>query len=123
MWWAKVINLRTGKVLCERCAIATSYWLRLRGWMFRRNLAPEEGLLLAPALGGVHTLFLFCPIDVAYLDRRCKVVALRSAMPPWRVWIPRHRDALLALELPSGRLAETQTQIGDRLEIVLVAWR
>ncbi|MFA0733274.1 MAG: hypothetical protein LKKZDAJK_000939 [Candidatus Fervidibacter sp.] len=89
--------------------------------MFRRHLDPEEGLLLAPAIGGIHTFFLGCPIDVAYMDAHLKVVALWRAMPPWRLWIPRRRDAMMVLELPSGGLAETQ--VGDQLKIVLVCWR
>ncbi len=99
------------------------YWQRLRGWMGRRVITSGEGLLLAPAIGGIHTFFLGCPIDIAYLDERLGVVDLQAEVPPWRLWMPRRAGAVLALELPAGQLALTQTQIGDLLEITLVAWR
>jgi uncharacterized membrane protein (UPF0127 family) len=91
--------------------------------MLRRQVAVDEGLLLVPAMGGIHTCFLRFPIDVAYLDKHLRVVAVRHAMLPWRVWVPCDRDAAMALELPAGRLTATDTRVGDPLQVLLRAWQ
>jgi len=84
--------------------------------MGRKNLEREEGLLLTKAMGGVHTCFMRFAIDVAYLDERGRVIAVRENMKPWRIWVVRDKSALMALELPTGRLKETFTEVGDLLE-------
>lgn len=119
---AKVDNLTKGKCLCSRCRIATSWLARLKGLILVRSLSDDEGLLLVTAKGGVHTLFMRFPIDVAYINANLKVVAIKSELRSWHLWMPRVAGTLLALELPSGRLAETQTQIGDQLSITLLGW-
>ncbi len=81
----------------------------------RRGLEQDEGLLLTSAFGGVHTCFVRFPIDVAYLNRNGLIVAVQHNMKPWRFWIVSERDAVMALELPAGRLSETSTEIGDLL--------
>jgi uncharacterized membrane protein (UPF0127 family) len=54
------------------------------------------------------------PLDVAFLARDGRVVALYEGLPPGgrTHW---HRDARHALELPAGTLAATGTREGDRL--------
>jgi uncharacterized membrane protein (UPF0127 family) len=84
--------------------------------MGRKSLGREEGLLLTKAAGGVHTCFMRFAIDVAYLDERGQVIAVRENMKPWRIWVVGDRSAIMALELPAGRLKETATEIGDLFE-------
>ncbi|MFA0736728.1 MAG: hypothetical protein OGMRLDGQ_003228 [Candidatus Fervidibacter sp.] len=84
--------------------------------MGRKSLGRDEGLLLTRATGGVHTCFMRFVIDVAYLDERGQVIAVRENMKPWRIWVVRDTNAFMALELPAGRLKETATEVGDLLE-------
>jgi uncharacterized membrane protein (UPF0127 family) len=58
------------------------------------------------------------PIDVLYLDRGLKVVGVRSNVRPWR-FTPVLRQAASVLELPCGTAAETNTALGDTIEITL----
>lgn len=113
--YVKVWNETKGRLICNRCLVAKTWWQRFIGLMGRRDLGRDEGLLLTPAFGGVHTCFMRFPIDVAYLNRDGIVVAVRHNMQPWRIWIVTERDAVMALELPAGRIAETETEIGDLL--------
>lgn len=57
---------------------ATSYRARTKGLLGRT--AVDGALLLSPA-GSIHTFGMRIPIDVAYLDRRLTVLAVRT-MPP-----------------------------------------
>jgi uncharacterized membrane protein (UPF0127 family) len=54
------------------------------------------------------------PIDVVFIDRDERVVALYPALPPRRLtrW---HRRARTALELPANTLGPTGTRTGDQL--------
>jgi uncharacterized protein len=79
--------------------VAASYRARTRGLLGRDGV--EGALLLTPA-SGVHTFGMRFPIDVAYLDRRLRVLAVRT-MPPGRLGRPRLR-ARHVLEAEAGAL-------------------
>ncbi len=93
--------------------IAASYRARSRGLLGTR--AAEGALLLTPA-SGVHTLGMRYAIDVAYLDRRLRVLAVRT-MPPGRIGRPRPRSRLV-LEAAAGAFAEWGVARGAVLEVV-----
>lgn len=38
-----------------------------------------------PRCGSVHTCFMVCPIDVAFLDGEGGIIAVHVAVPPWRL--------------------------------------
>jgi hypothetical protein len=101
-----------GGVVCERCVVADSFRLRLRGLLGRRDVGSDEGLLLVGS-PSIHTTFMRFPIDVVFLDRDWKVVRIRHRLRPWRVaWA---RGAVAALELPAGAAAASGVREGDVL--------
>lgn len=108
-----VRNRARGLTLGTAVAEADSFLLRLRGLMFRKALAPGEGLVIRPC-NAVHTHFMRFPIDVLFLDDEGRVLHVIPAMPPWRQ-SPIVRGARAVLELASG--AAGTTQAGDRLEV------
>lgn len=38
-----------------------------------------------PRCSSVHTCFMACPIDVAFLDGEGGIIAVHAAVPPWRL--------------------------------------
>jgi uncharacterized membrane protein (UPF0127 family) len=58
------------------------------------------------------------PIDVVYLDRSGMVVHLEPNLQPWR-FAPVRLQAASVLELPIHTIAQTETALGDRIEIKL----
>ncbi|WP_432094219.1 DUF192 domain-containing protein [Streptomyces sp. bgisy100] len=92
--------------------IATSYRARTRGLLGRDGI--EGALLLTPA-SGVHTFRMRFPIDVAYLDRRLRVIAVRT-MKPGRLGLPRLR-ARHVLETEAGAMARWGLRPGTEVEI------
>lgn len=80
--------------------IAASYGARTRGLLGRDGV--DGALLLTPA-SGVHTFRMRFAIDVAYLDRRSRVLAVRT-MPPGRAGLPRLRSRYV-LEARAGAMA------------------
>ncbi|MET8895163.1 DUF192 domain-containing protein [Streptomyces albogriseolus] len=92
--------------------IAASYRARTRGLLGRDSL--EGALLLSPA-NSIHTFRMRMPIDVAYLDRRLRVLAVRT-MPPGRLGRPRVR-ARHVLEAEAGAMNGWGLGVGAVVEV------
>ena len=108
-----VVQAGTGVLVASRVAVASSWWHRCRGLLARPPLGQGQGLLLMEC-GSVHTLGMGYPIDVAFLDDEGNVVRSIDGLDPWRVGLG-GAGAVHALELPAGRLGETGTGPGVRL--------
>src|SRR5579863_2959206 len=78
-------ELRTsdGRIVCARCAVASTYWRRFVGLMGRSSLDAGEGLLF-PGTGSIHMFFMRFPIDAVFCDRDLRVVKVVSGLRPWR---------------------------------------
>ncbi len=104
-----VLGTPAGGVSLE---IAASYRARTRGLLGRDGI--EGALLLVPA-SGVHTFRMRFAIDVAYLDRRLRVIAVRT-MAPGRLGLPRPRCRHV-LEAAAGAMAGWGVERGVVLEV------
>jgi len=85
--------------------------------MFRRALAPDEGLLLVGkrenrSESAIHMLFMLIDLTVVWLDAAQQVVDVKYARR-WRLMYAPQSPAKYVLELPAERLDEFQ--IGDQL--------
>jgi uncharacterized membrane protein (UPF0127 family) len=58
------------------------------------------------------------PIDAVYLDRDRVVVHIQEDLKPWRMAAVRIHAASV-LELPVGTISESQTVLGDQVDIFL----
>lgn len=93
--------------------IAASYRARTRGLLGRDGI--RGAMLLTPA-SSIHTTRMRFAIDVAYLDRRLRVLAVRT-MPPGRIGLPRLR-ARHILEAEAGAMSTWGVVPGAVLEVV-----
>jgi hypothetical protein len=94
-----------------------SFFCQLRGLMFRRSLAPEEGLLLVQKRenrteSAIHMLFMFIDLAVVWLNAAHQVVDVKYARK-WRLIYTPQVPAKYVLELPANRIDEFK--IGDQL--------
>jgi uncharacterized membrane protein (UPF0127 family) len=105
--------------LATALAVANTHWRRLRGLLGLNSydFGNGSGLWIVPC-HGVHTLGMGFPIDVLYLDRGLRVVGIQSDVRPWR-FTPVLMQASSVLELPCGKAAETNTAMGDTIDITL----
>ncbi|MFD3499555.1 DUF192 domain-containing protein [Streptomyces sp. NPDC058676] len=101
-----------GAVVRVPLEIAASYRARTKGLLGRDSV--DGAMLLSPA-NSVHTFRMRMPIDVAYLDRRLKVIAVRT-MRPGRLGLPRVR-ARHVLEAEAGGMAGWGVRVGVRMAI------
>ncbi len=84
----------------------------MRGLLGRRELPPDEGILLRPA-GSIHTAFMRFPIDAVFLDRELVVVGIAPHLHPWRA--ASRKGAHAVLELAGGETERRRLRVGDRL--------
>ena len=115
----QAFNRTRQSYLATALAVADTHWMRLRGLLglAANDFGNGSGLWIVPS-HGVHTLGMGFPIDVVYLDRAMNVIHLETDMKPWR-FAPVRRQAASVLELPSQKVAETGTAVGDKIEISL----
>ncbi|MER5782265.1 DUF192 domain-containing protein [Streptomyces mobaraensis] len=92
--------------------VAASYRARTRGLLGRDGI---EGVMLLTPAGSVHTFGMRFPIDVAYLSRDMRVLAVRT-MPPHRLGRPR-ATARHVLESAAGAMARWGLREGARVRI------
>lgn len=110
-----VRNLTRGTGLGDAIECAGSGGQRRKGLLGRSGLTSGEGLWIVPC-EAVHTFFMKFSIDLIYLDRRRRVIKVRSGVAPWRISACLRAHSIL--ELPVGTVRATQTERGDSLEIL-----
>jgi uncharacterized membrane protein (UPF0127 family) len=108
------VELESGEVVCERCLMATSWGLRFRGLMGRKELPAGEGILLRPC-ASVHTMFMRFAIDVVFCDQDLRVLSVAGEVPKWRM--RGRRGAKLAIEIASGEARERGVTLGSKLRV------
>jgi uncharacterized protein len=114
----RIANVTRRTMLADRADFADTGAKARTGLLKHSGLEPGEGLWIAPC-EAVHTFGMHFPIDVVFLDREKKVVKMRAHVVPRRIAFAFR--AFSVLELPAGRLAETETQCGDQFEFEKVA--
>ena len=111
----RVTNITRDAVVGENIELADTSLKRLFGLLGRRGLDAGGGLWIKPS-SGVHTFFMAFKIDVIGLDRNLKVIKLWRCLAPFRVTSVSLKMQSV-IELPCGTIAQTQTRVGDTLEI------
>ena len=100
-----------------RWVVASSPLLRLRGLAGRR---PDSTVMGFPRCRDVHTLTMRHPLDVAFLDRRGRVIAVHRLVLPGarlrcgRAWAVVERFARPGRCVPAPRCSATQKAEGAR---------
>ncbi|CAB3755175.1 DUF192 domain-containing protein [Paraburkholderia humisilvae] len=101
-----------GRACGIRVKIAASAPERMRGLLGRGQLADDEALLLVPCRS-VHTFGMRFPIDVMFVDRLWRVVAIHRRVPPARMLFSLR--AARTLEMSAGMTDVLSITIGDQL--------
>jgi uncharacterized membrane protein (UPF0127 family) len=96
-----------------------TFFCRLRGLMFRQEIAPFDSLLLVENKesrlnSSIHMLFMNFDIAVIWLNSNYSVVDLRLAHR-WQLSLFPSAPAMFTLELHPDRLSDFS--IGDRLAL------
>ncbi len=101
--------------LVSSAKVASTFYSRLAGLMFRKSLAAEEALIFYQA-PSIHTCFMRFPLDLIFLDQQMKVKRLVCSLPPWRTVFC--KSANTTIELPAGKINQSNTCLCDKIEII-----
>ncbi len=108
----RIANLTRATLVAEDAREARTFAERLVGLMGRPHLPPTAGLVLND--NWVHTFWMRFPLDLVYIDRTRRVVAVQDGVPPNRICRP-FWSACAVIELNAGIARATQTRVGDQL--------
>ena len=108
---SKLPNDAPPELISQKILAADTFFTRLIGLMFRKTLAPFDGLFLTQC-SSIHTFFMRFPIDVVCLDRENRLTAVRHEMKPCRFYAPR-RGTCAMLELQPGFTEKLDLKPGD----------
>jgi uncharacterized membrane protein (UPF0127 family) len=103
-------------VLARYC---TSFMCRLRGFTFRRELSPDEAILLVQSKdsrldAAIHMFAVWTDLSVVWINNAGDVVDLCIAQA-WHPFYVPSRPARYVLEMAPGRHGAFQA--GDKVEI------
>ena len=108
-------NLTRKTTIASRVKVTQNSWQRMKGLLGTRNF-PQGDALVITHCQSIHMFFMQFSIDVIFCDRKNKVVGLCPEVKPFCL-SPIFFKASYAIELPSGSIASSQTQIGDHLDL------
>ena len=112
----RIINLTKNTLLADEAKIGNTFFTRLIGLLNRNSLKKGEALILTPS-NCIHSLFMRFTIDVIFLDKTGKVVAVLPSFKPFRL-SRIYFNSGIVIELPENTLKLTQTQPGDIIKII-----
>jgi uncharacterized protein len=116
-WQRKIVratNRTRNTVLGDSIRVADTGLTRVVGLLGEKTLAAGDGLLIVPSQG-VHTLGMAFDIDVVILDEEWVTLGIWRAMKPFRM-TRIYFKAAAVLELPSGTLVASRTELGDVID-------
>ncbi len=92
-------NLTTGTPIAANLIRAFDRASRNAGLLRRDGLPLDAAIVLAPC-SSIHTWFMRFPIDVLFLGKTGRVLAVRRSLPPWRFAL--RFGAFAAIEVMAG---------------------
>ena len=113
----KVYNVTRDQCLAGTAIMADSFFRRLRGLLGRSGLPSGWCMVLKPCRS-IHTMFMRFSLDILFVDRQYRVVAMVSDMPPFR-FTRSISQSYLVIEFPASFLKSTGTVPGDLIELSL----
>ncbi len=116
----KLVRCSIGnRVLCEKAYLATAWWERTRGLMFRKSIGPTDTIdgMLIEFCNSIHMFFMRFALDIIFLDRDNRVVKVLHNKKPWTMsWF--YWRATKVLELPVGK--GDNIQVGEQIRVEYV---
>ena len=118
-------NLTKDKILVKNLETADSIGKKTKGLMFRNSLSEDSGLLMVFGYERRHEIWMFgmrFPIDIVFIDHEKRIVDIKHSVKPmgknpktWKIYRPK-QNCRYVLEVNSGLMERTKTEIGDVLD-------
>jgi uncharacterized protein len=111
-----LVSKTSNTVISENLAVADTFFKRLKGLMFTKELPVQDALHIIPC-NEIHTFFMNYSIDVLYLDKDMNIVHIDEDMVPGKIG-KMIKNAISVIELPGGRIKAAGLKPGQAVEFV-----
>ena len=111
----RIFDLDRQSSIVDDLEMADDVATRTRGLIGHQPLQPGQGMLIRPCRW-IHMFGMTFPIDVLYVNRDWRVVAVTHGLLPNRIDRPVLR-AQFVIEMKAGDIRRTGVQVGDHLEL------
>lgn len=112
----RVVHEKTGLPIGRNIKLASSFWPRLIGFMFRKSPSPYDGIYF-PRCNWVHNSFVRFPIDVVFVREDGHIIDIVRNFRPWR-FSKFYFKARHTIEFAIGVLPPS-VLVGDQLRVEL----
>ncbi len=106
-------NGTTGDLIAKEVRVAERWRERLKGFLNREHVSPDEGLWF-PDCALIHTVGMLTPLDVVFVDANNRVLRALRNVAQNRLFVG-CRQASATIELGSGALDGCDLLIGDEM--------
>jgi len=106
-----------GVVIAKNIEFSRTLLKQGLGLMFRRSIPLDYSMIFIlkkPSNVNVHMLFVFCPIDVIFLNEEKKVSGF-SRLKPW-VGFKEIKNIKYVLEMKAGTIDRLDLKVGGQIE-------
>jgi uncharacterized protein len=111
-----IYNFTKKRVIAKNYLICRSFWSKLRGQMFRKNIVPIVFEFERERRVDLHSWFVKEPFDIIFLNSSWEVVELVHEFFPKKTYKPKNK-ASFVLEMPAGTIAESDIEVGDIIHL------
>ncbi len=113
---ATLRNVSADTILSESVNRAATLWQRTIGFLLTPSIRADSGMWFE-GCRAIHTVGMRSSIDVIFLDREQRVIALEAGVRPNRPSVSRRRGVTI-VEFGPGFLDRHAIAVGDLLELI-----
>lgn len=110
------MNKTSNTVISENLQVADTFFKRLKGLMFTKELPLQNALQINPC-NEIHTFFMKYSIDVLYLDVNNNILSIDENLQPGKIG-KRVKRAVTVIELPKGKIKEKDIKVGQIVSVL-----
>lgn len=108
-------NSTKNRIIADNVEVADNFVKRTFGLIPRKSIAEGEALVIKPC-SSIHTFFMKFPIDVLFVDKNNKIVALYENVKKNRI-LPIHLSSMYVVELKAGQISSKTIEKCDIIQI------
>jgi len=114
----KIREKNSGRIIASNMKLATSFFDRLRGLMFRSEMPDCDAFLINDCIS-IHTCFMKFEMDAIFVNDKGKIIKIIRRMKPWRFSLFYYRAARV-IEMDGGKFPDDLHE-GQELEFVCLS--
>jgi uncharacterized membrane protein (UPF0127 family) len=111
----RVLNKTKHCIIASQAVLADTFFSRLKGLLGKNQLKEQEALIITQC-NSIHMFFMKFAIDVIFVDKENHIVGLINEIKPFQL-SPIFFKSCYAIEFAAGVIKNTNTQLGDLIEL------